>query len=170
MGGSRKTGTARTFVLASLAAILALCSSIAVSRAQDAVEPPTDEEIILDRQLAMQQLEEHADALGGVLAGVEPPEMLAQYTRQVADDAAAARAAFQAQVPGGSTKPEAWANWEDFSRRMDEMVTRTEAMAVAGETGSVGMINEMVVDALPCGACHQLYRVPRRPHEPNGAS
>ena len=164
MGGTRTSRAARTFVLASLAGIVALFASVAVSRAQDAVEPPSAEEVILDRQLAMQQLEEHADLLGGVLAGIEPPEMLAQYTRQVADDAVAARAAFQAQVPGGATKPEAWANWEDFSRRMDEMVTRTEAMAVAGETGSVGLINEMVVDALPCGACHQLYRVPPRPH------
>lgn len=124
--------------------------------------PEDDGDPVMDRQLAMQQLDRNSEALGKVLAGLEPATKLAFYAKAVASDARDVRSAFSRQVPGGNTKPEAWSNWPDFSRRMDEFVEQTGHMAEVSETGDVSAVGELAVRALACRECHQLYRAKKK--------
>jgi cytochrome c556 len=117
-----------------------------------------DGDPVLDRQLVMQQLDRNSKALGQVLAGIEPKEKLVTYALAVSNDAKEVRASFQAKAPGGNARPEVWSNWPDFSRRLDELVAKSEAMAQIAETGNVNAVNELVVEALPCRDCHMVYR------------
>jgi hypothetical protein len=36
-------------------------------------------------------------------------------------------------------------------------------MARAGETGNVGAVTALMIDAMPCKQCHDLYREPKKP-------
>lgn len=116
---------------------------------------------VLDRQLVMQQLEKDSGTLGKILAGIEPKEKLAETADALAKDAQEVRASFQSKTPGGRTKAEAWSNWEDFSKRLDSMVEKTEQMAEMAKTGNVNGVTELVADAIPCKSCHTAYRAPK---------
>lgn len=116
---------------------------------------------VLDRQLVMQQLEKDSGMMGKILAGIESKDKLAATADALAKDAKEVRASFQSKTPGGRTKPEAWSNWEDFSKRLDDMVTKTEHMAEVAKTGNVNAVTELVADAIPCRGCHVAYRAPK---------
>lgn len=116
------------------------------------------EGVIFERQQLMTQIGKDADALGKIVAGQLPPDRLAATTRSIADNARDAVEAFKQQVPGGHTKPEAWTNYADFSARMERFASAAEAMAKAGETGNVAGVTNLMVDAMPCKECHDLYR------------
>lgn len=117
-----------------------------------------DELVILDRQLIMQQLDKDAKAIGMILAGIQSPDELRERAESLAQGAREARDAFEISVPGGSAKPEIWTNWNDFSARMDRFVEKSAEMAKAAEAGNIAVINEMVVEAMPCKQCHDHYR------------
>jgi cytochrome c556 len=125
-----------------------------------AISPAASQSLdpVLDRQLVMQQLDRDAKALGLILAGIEPAEGLAARTSAIAKGAKEARDAFQDRQPGGSTLPQAWENWDDFSRRLDEFAAKADEMARIGQSGNVTAVNEVVLDAMPCKQCHELYR------------
>lgn len=116
---------------------------------------------VMDRQLVMQQLDKDSRMMGMILAGIEPKTKLAEAADALAKDAKEVRASFQSKTPGGATKPEAWSNWEDFSKRLDDMVTKTEHMAEVAKTGNFNGVTELVADAIPCRSCHTVYRVPK---------
>lgn len=114
--------------------------------------------IIAQRQHAMAQLKDDAEALRQVVAGDIQADRLAPIAAAVAEDAKAAAAAFQANVPGGRTKAEVWSNNADFAKRMQEMVRKATAMASVGESGDLSAVSTMMGEALPCKSCHDLYR------------
>lgn len=164
---------------ARLAIAAAITTSIVGWRAESADAPPMPataptpapvdkaerDEVILDRQLIMQQLEKDADAFGDVLAGLKPQDDLTKYARALAKGAQESHDAFAVNLPGGSSKPEAWTNWPDFSSRMDHFVAATEKLAKAAETPSpdMGVIGQLAVEALPCKQCHDVYRKAKTP-------
>ena len=148
----------RKFVLLGATTIL---GGVTVVNAQ-APSPVETESLIFERQLLMTQLEDHAEALGNIVAGLEPPDKLAETSRKVAKTAKDAVEAFKEVVPGGRSKPEVWSNHADFMKRMQEFATKADAMAAVAETGNLTAVTEMMPEALPCKACHDVYREPKK--------
>ena len=110
------------------------------------------------RQHIMNTLNEQAAALGEILSGAVPDDNVLAHLDALALTASTALQAFEPKVPGGQARPEVWANWADFSRRMNDFAQKTAAMAkLAHEQGKeAGLAN--VMDALSCKKCHDTYR------------
>ncbi len=137
----------------------ALLAAVDVSKlSKDEIET-----LIYERQQVMGQLEKDAELLGEIVAGIEPKEKLAETTASLAKGARETHSAFMMKVPGGRTKPEAWANWADYSKRLDAFVASTAKLEQLGATGSVPAVTDVLGDAMPCKACHDLYREPKKP-------
>jgi cytochrome c556 len=117
-----------------------------------------DQDNIDYRQLVMKQLDAEAAALGMMVSGQIPPDALALEAKSIANGAKAALKAFEPKVPGGQAKPEVWSKWDDFSKRMETFAKKSEEMAKVAETGDVAKVSEMMVPALPCKECHEVYR------------
>ena len=113
---------------------------------------------VLDRQLIMQDLDHEAEAMGNIAAGLAPPTDMAKHAAQIAKDAKEAYDSFKANAPGGNAKPEVWTNWADYSKRMESFVANSEKMAKVAEGGDINAVTEVMVDAMPCKGCHDLYR------------
>jgi cytochrome c556 len=131
----------------------------AAPAAPAAVSQDDADAIILDRQLVMQQLEKDSDALGNIVAGIQPVADLVPKAKAIAKGAKEAQKSFEAKVPGGGSKPELWANYDEFSKRMQLFVTKTDEMTKIAEAGDMLKMGESMVDALQCQQCHDLYRV-----------
>lgn len=116
------------------------------------------EDPVLGRQLIMQALEDDADALGDIAAGIAPPTKMAEHARNLAQHAKESYESFKPAAPGGSAKPEIWSNWADYSKRMEAFVANSEKMAKVAETGNVNAVTELMVEAMPCKGCHDIYR------------
>lgn len=114
--------------------------------------------IILDRQLIMQQIDKDSMALGNIVAGTGPREKMVEHARSLAKQAKAAAKSFEAKVPGGGSKPEVWANPDDFSKRMQAFVALTEEMQKQAEADNFLVFSERLVE-LPCKQCHDVYRI-----------
>jgi cytochrome c556 len=110
------------------------------------------------RQQIMKELDAEAAALGMIVSGQIPPDSLALQSRALASSAKSALKAFEPKVPGGEAKAEVWAKWDDFSKRMQTFAQKSEEMAKVSETGNVQKVTELMIDALPCKACHDVYR------------
>jgi cytochrome c556 len=120
------------------------------------------EGLIFERQQIMLQLDKDAKTLGMIASGATPPAKLAETTRAIAQGAKDSLEAFRAKVPGGRSKPEVWANYQDFMKRLESFSSNAEKMAKLGESGNVAMVNEVMIDALPCKQCHDVYRAPKQ--------
>ena len=117
-----------------------------------------DQDTIDYRQLIMKELDAESAALGMIASGQIPPDSLTLQARAIANSAKSALKAFEPKVPGGEAKPEVWAKWDDFSKRMQTFAQKTEEMAKVSESGNVQKVTELMIDALPCKACHDVYR------------
>ena len=108
------------------AALVCILATSSLVRADDA-------DIVKFRQLTMKELDAEATALGMIAAGQIPADTLAANLEAIAVSAQIAQKAFEPKVPGGRVKPNAWSNWDDFSKRMQVFVEKTQAMAKAGK-------------------------------------
>jgi len=117
-----------------------------------------DQDVIDYRQLIMKQLDAESAALGMMAAGQIPPDSMALEARSIANAAKAALKAFEPKVLGGEAKPEVWSKWDDFSKRMEMFARGTEEMAKVADSGNVSKVTELMVTALPCKECHDVYR------------
>lgn len=117
-----------------------------------------DQDAIDYRELIMKQLDAESAALGMIVSGQVPPDSLSLQARAIASSAKSALKAFEPKVLGGEAKPEVWTKWDDFSKRMQTFAQKTEEMAKVSEGGNVQKVTELVIDALPCKACHDVYR------------
>jgi cytochrome c556 len=142
---------------ASNGAHVVLLSALAALSLQQAAYAD-DQDVIDYRQLIMKQLDAGSAALGMMAAGQVPPDSIGLQARAVAVNAKAAIKAFEPKVPGGESKPEVWSKWADFSKRMDTFAKKADEMAKVAETGNVARVTELMIDALPCKQCHDLYR------------
>jgi cytochrome c556 len=118
---------------------------------------------VLERQLIMQSLEEDAEALGMIVAGLQPEAEMAERARSVAKLAKESYESFKPNVPGGRAKPEVWTNWDDYSKRMETFIAKSEEMVALAEAGNKNAVIEIMVDAMPCKACHDVYREKKSP-------
>jgi len=114
--------------------------------------------VIFERQQTMSQLAKDTELLGQIVAGTAPVEKLGEATDAIAKGAREASEQFKDAVPGGHTRAEAWSNNADFRQRMESFAKNADAMAKAGKTGDVGAVTSLMIEALPCKQCHDLYR------------
>lgn len=117
-----------------------------------------DQDTIDYRQLIMKQLDAESAALGMMVSGQIPPDSMALEAKSIANAAKAALKAFEPNVPGGEAKPEVWSKWPDFSKRLQDFARNADEMAKVAETGNVQKVTELMVTALPCKECHDVYR------------
>lgn len=116
------------------------------------------EDPVLARQLIMQQLEDEAEALGSIAARITPPTKMAEHAHNVAKLARESYDSFKPNAPGGAAKPEIWTNWADYSKHMEAFIANADKMTKAADAGDVNGVTELLVDALPCKQCHDVYR------------
>ena len=118
----------------------------------------SDKEIIDYRQHIMNTLNEQSAALGQILSTAIPGDNAAAHINAIALTASTALKAFEPKVPGGEAKAEVWADWADFSKRMNEFAQKTNQSAkMAKEQGADAALAN-VLDALTCKSCHEIYR------------
>ena len=117
-----------------------------------------DQDAIDYRELIMKQLDAEAAALGMIVSGQVPARFSAPQAKALANSARSALKAFEPKTPGGEAKPEVWTKWDDFSKRMQVFAQKAEEMAKVSENGNVQKVTELMIDALPCKSCHDVYR------------
>lgn len=116
------------------------------------------EDPVLQRQLIMQQVDEDAEALGMIAAGLEPKTKMLDHAKSIAKSARESYESFKKNVPGGRAKPEIWSNWADYSAKMEAWIANADKMVAAAEKGDSNGVTEIMVEALPCKGCHDVYR------------
>jgi cytochrome c556 len=121
-----------------------------------------DKDVIEYRVHIMNTLNEQTLALGLILSSAIPPDNTAAHLEAISLTAKTAVKAFEPKVQGGQSKPEVWTQWPDFSKRMSEFVQKTDAVAkVAREKGN-DAAQAIMMEALSCKSCHDLYRDEKR--------
>lgn len=145
------TGLAKIFSGLAFAAVMT-ASALPIAALAD------DKDVIDYRQHIMKSLDAQTAAIGMTVSTQVPDTNLVAHTEAIALIAKTALKSFEAKVPGGESKPEVWAKWDDFAKRMNEFAQKSEAMAKAAKTGGTPVVMEMMVDALTCKGCHDVYR------------
>jgi cytochrome c556 len=132
--------------------VLALAAFVLPSARAD------DKDVIEYRKHIMNTLNEQSAALGQILSTVVPDDNAVAHINAIALTASTALKAFEPKVPGGQAKPAVWANWADFSKRMNEFAQKTaQAAKVAKEQGKEAALSN-ILDQLTCKSCHEVYR------------
>lgn len=137
---------------------VALAAALATSAAVHA----DDQDTIDYRRHIMKSMGEQVGAIGMILQKKAPADNFAVHVKALAGSAAMAKKAFEPKVPGGDSKPEVWADWADFSKRMDALTSATDELAKLAAAGGVASAGTKVQAALTCKACHDTYRVPKK--------
>ncbi len=130
-----------------------------------AVSVADDQDVIDYRRHIMETLKAQTAALGMIMSGAIPDDNVVAHIDIIAQAASTALKSFEPKVEGGDAKAEVWANWDDFSARMNEFAERTAAMSkTAHEKGKDEALLQ-AMDALTCKQCHDDYRV-KKPKGP----
>lgn len=116
-----------------------------------------DQDVIDYRKHIMKTLAEQAGILGMILQNKAPADNLATHAQILATTATTAKKAFEPNVVGGEAKPAVWANWADFSKRMDAFVAAADELAKTAKTGDTAAVAGKVKE-LNCRGCHTEYR------------
>jgi cytochrome c556 len=139
---------------------LLLCCSCALvpPLALLAADAPNDKDVIQYREDVMKTLDEQSAALGQMASGVVPSDAMATDMQILALTASTALKAFTPKVPGGEAKPDVWANWADFSKKMTDFAQTTAQGAKAAQQSSDAALTALVDIANGCKGCHDMYR------------
>jgi cytochrome c556 len=121
-----------------------------------------DQDVIDYREHIMKTMGEQAAAISQILQQKAPAENFAIHVQILAVTAATAKQAFQPQVPGGEAKPDVWARWADFAKRLDDLTAATADLAKTAKAGGVAAAAPKVETALTCKNCHDTYRVEKK--------
>lgn len=117
-----------------------------------------DQDTIDYRRHIMKTLNEQSAAVGQILSRAVPDDNAVAHLEVIALTAKTALKAFEPKVQGGESKPEIWTNWTDFSKRMNDFVQNSEKVAKLGRDQGKDAALQIVLDALPCKSCHDVYR------------
>ncbi len=121
-----------------------------------------DQETIDYRKHIMKTMGEQAASINMILQQKAPPDNFAVHVKILTIAASTAKKAFEPKVPGGDAKPDVWANWPDFAKRLDALVAATADLAKTAQEGGVTAAGPKVPSALTCKSCHDSYRVARK--------
>ena len=113
---------------------------------------------IQHRQQLMRVIDAQTSAIGQILSGSIPEDSFAVHLEVVSLTAGLATGVFQKGVPGGGTLPRVWQEKGRFLRLMEEFSGNAiKASRIAQQDGKDAAA-VMVIDALPCRQCHDVYR------------
>lgn len=121
-----------------------------------------DQDVIDYRKHVMKTIGEQVGAIQLILENRVPADNLAVHLQVIAATAPQAKSAFTAEVAGGRSKPEVWANWEDFSQRLDRFVAGAQELAEAAQAGDAAAAAAKLPKTLDCKGCHEVYRAPAK--------
>ncbi len=152
--------SARNLSARTLAGALLLLAVVLLASQQAA--HADDQDAIDYRELIMKELDAESAALGMIVSGQIPPDSLSLQAKAIASSAKSALKAFEPKVPGGEAKPDVWSKWDDFAKRMQTFAQKSEEMAKVSESGNVAAVTELMIAALPCKSCHDVYRVKKK--------
>ncbi len=122
-----------------------------------------DKDVIDYRQQIMKSMDADTAAVGQIVSGVTPVKHLAGHLESIALAASISLSSFEANVPGGKSKPEVWTKWADFSKRMKDFADATAKLAKTAKAHSQeeqvnGEVMSELAQALSCKQCHDAYR------------
>ena len=120
-----------------------------------------DQDVRDYRSHVMKTLGEQFAALNQIAKGKAPAGDVAAQAEVLSITAGIAKVAFTPNVPGGKAKPEVWANWDDFSKRLDEMAAAAADLAKTAKQGGVAAVTPKL-SSLSCKGCHDVYRVQKK--------
>jgi cytochrome c556 len=121
-----------------------------------------DQDVIDYREHIMKTMGEQAAAIAQILQQKAPAENFAIHAQVLAITAATAKKAFEPKVVGGEAKPDVWAHWVDFAKRLDDLAAATADLASTAKSGGVSAAGPKVQSALTCKSCHDTYRVEKK--------
>jgi len=121
-----------------------------------------DQDVVDYREHIMRTMGEQEAAIGMILERKAPADNFATHIRILAVTAATAKKAFEPKVPGGKAKPEVWAQWPDFARRLDALAAATDDLAKIAAGGGVAAAGTKVSGVLTCKSCHDTYLVEKK--------
>jgi cytochrome c556 len=116
-----------------------------------------DQETIDYREHIMKTMGEQVAAMNEMRQAKIAPDNLAVHAEILAVTAATAKSAFTPKVAGGKAKADVWANWQDFSKRLDDLVAATSDLAKTAKQGGLAGTAPKLQE-LPCKGCHDTYR------------
>ena len=152
---------ARLSALAGRLALVAQMTLVACMGAA-ATAHADDQDVIDYRKHVMKTMGEEAAVLGMMLQKKVPATDFATHVEILATTAATAKKAFEPKVAGGDAKPEVWAQWPDFAKRLDALTAATDELAKTAKTGGIAAAGPKVQSSLTCKGCHDNYRVPKK--------
>ena len=120
-----------------------------------------DQDVRDYRVHVMKTLGEQFAVLNQIAKGQAPAADVATQAEVLNITAGMAKVAFTPKVPGGDAKPEVWDKWDDFSKRLDDLVAATADLAKAAKQGGVAAVTPKL-SGLSCKGCHDDYRVPKK--------
>jgi cytochrome c556 len=121
-----------------------------------------DQDVIDYRQHVMKTIGEQVGAIQLILENRVPADNLAAHLKAIAATAPQAKSAFTPEVAGGRSKPEVWANWDDFSRRLEKFAAGAQEIADAAAAGDAAAAAARLPATLDCKGCHETYRAPKQ--------
>jgi cytochrome c556 len=136
------------------------CTLLAVFTAT--VARADDQDVIDYREHIMSTLGEQAAAIGQILQQKAPADNFAVHVQILAITAATAKKAFEPKVPGGEAKPDIWAHWPDFAKRLDDLTAATADLAKTAKAGGIAAAAPKIQAALTCKSCHDTYRLEKK--------
>jgi cytochrome c556 len=120
-----------------------------------------DQDVRDYRSSVMKSMGEEVAALNQIAAGKAAATDVAVHADVLRITAGLAKVAFTEKVPGGQSKPEVWTKWDDFSKRLDEMVAATTDLAKTAKQGGVAAVTPKL-NGLSCKGCHDEYMVQKK--------
>ncbi len=138
--------------------VTAVASLLAVSAGALA----DDQDVIDYRKHVMKTIGEQVGAIQLILENRVPADNLAVHLQVIAATAPQAKSAFTVEVAGGRSKPEVWANCDDFSQRLDRFVAGAQELAQAAQAGDAASVAAKLPKTLDCKGCHEVYRAPAK--------
>lgn len=120
-----------------------------------------DQDVIDYRRHVMKTMDEEVAAINMVLQHKAPAGDFATQVEALAITASTAKKAFEPKAVGGDAKPEVWAQWPDFAKRIDSLAQATGELSQVAKSGDLVRAADKVQTALTCKSCHDIYRVPK---------
>jgi cytochrome c556 len=140
-------------------ALAALAGAMSFGSTQAAAPAFDPKDAIEYRERIMRTLQEQTAIIGMMASMAVPDSHIKETATTIALAAKMAAKSFEQNAPGGEAKPEVWTKYADFKSKMDAFVVDSQKLADAANKGAtLGELTELLVPALPCKDCHDLYR------------
>jgi cytochrome c556 len=148
-------------LLCSRGAVSLLLSAAMLVAMSPAIALADDQDVVDYRQHVMKTIGEQTAALDEILQHRIPPDNFVTHVEVLAIAASTAKKAFEPKVLGGQSKPDVWAHWADFSKRLDDLAAATAELAKSARDGGLAATAPKIPSALTCKSCHDTYQQPK---------